>query len=539
MDALAAQEIFLFEGFRLDRRAGGLFRVDGSGIQVPVAIGSRALDLLVLLVRRHGDLVPKNEIMTAVWPRLTVADSNLPTQIWALRRVLDRERVQGSCIQTVAGRGYRFVAEVTPAAAEVRPESPWVSSAVATRQPIVAPRLSLVVLPFENFSVRRDQHHFADRITDDLTTDLSRFTGMRVTSRSTALTYRNKPVDAKQIGRELGVSYILEGSVRRSANHVRVNARLIDTRADVHLWAERFDCDSSEQFSIQNELTKRTAVGLYAELLRADASRATEHPDALGYILQGRVAQLKPMERDDYAEAISLFERALALDRHSAEAQGWLADALASRALDEMTDAAAADIARAAGLAMQAVAASPRSAFAHLAKGRVLSAQGRYKEAIPEYEAVGAINPSWPHPYGDLGECKLWTGSVEDTIPLVEQAIRICSGGSFSASWYLNLGRVHLVQSRTNDAIVWLEKACGAEPQLPSAHAWLASAYALNAESERAAAELAWARGLSRDGRYSSVTRLKAVGHFGVSQIRALLENTYFSGLRKAGMPDE
>ena len=191
MDALAAQEIFLFEGFRLDRRAGGLFRVDGSGIQVPVAIGSRALDLLVLLVRRHGDLVPKNEIMTTVWPRLAVADSNLPTQIWALRQVLDRERVQGSCIQTVAGRGYRFVAEVTPAAAEVGPASPWVSSAVATRQPIVAPRLSLVVLPFENFSVRPDQHHFADRITDDLTTDLSRFTGMRVTSRSTALTYRN------------------------------------------------------------------------------------------------------------------------------------------------------------------------------------------------------------------------------------------------------------------------------------------------------------------------------------------------------------
>jgi tetratricopeptide (TPR) repeat protein len=362
---------------------------------------------------------------------------------------------------------------------------------------------------------------------------------MRVTSRRTALTYRSKPVDAKQIGRELGVRYILEGSVQPSANHVRVNARLIDARSDTHLWAERFDYDPGDQLGMQNEITKRSAVGLYAELLRAEASEATEHPDALGCILQGRAAKLKPLERDDYADAISLFERALALDPHSAEAQGWLADSLASRALDEMADAAAADIVRATGLAAQAVAASPRSAFAHFARGRVLSAQGQYKEASPEYEAARAINPSWPHPYGHLGQCKFWTGSIEETIPLVEQAIRICSGGSFTASWYLDIGRVHLMQSHTNEAIGWFEKTRSAEPQLPSAHAWLAAAYALDGEIERAAVELAQARGLSRDGRYWSISRLKAAGHFGVPEVRALLEETYLAGLRKAGMPDE
>jgi tetratricopeptide (TPR) repeat protein len=217
-----------------------------------------------------------------------------------------------------------------------------------------------------------------------------------------------------------------------------------------------------------------------------------------------RAATLKPVGRGEYADAISLFERALAFDPHSSEAQGWLAENLAGRALDEMADAAAADIPRAAGLAAQAVAASPRSAFAHVAKGRVLSAQGRYGEAIPEYEAARAINPSWPHPYGWLGECKLWTGSMEDTIPLVEQAVRICSGGSFTASWDLDIARVHLMQSHTNEAIVWLEKARSAGPQLPSTHAWLAAASALNGEIGRAAAELAQARGLSRDGRYLS-----------------------------------
>ena len=133
------------------------------------------------------------------------------------------------------------MAEVTHPAAKVRPAAPWVSSTAAVRHHITAPPLSLVVLPFASLSDRPDQRYFADRITDDLTTDLSRFTGRRVVSRSTAYSYRNKPVDAKQIGRELGVRYLLEGSIDPSANHVRVDAQLIDAQTDTHLWGERFD----------------------------------------------------------------------------------------------------------------------------------------------------------------------------------------------------------------------------------------------------------------------------------------------------------
>ena len=162
MDALAADEIFLFEGFRLDRRAGGLLQADENGVWTPVAVGSRALDLLTLLVSRHGDLVSKDEIMAAVWPGMIIEDSNLPTQILTLRRVLDWGRSQGSCIQTVSGRGYRFVAEVTHAAAEARLAS--------IPQQLVAPRLSIVVLPFANLSNDPNQQYLADGITDDLTT---------------------------------------------------------------------------------------------------------------------------------------------------------------------------------------------------------------------------------------------------------------------------------------------------------------------------------------------------------------------------------
>src|ERR1700676_1775325 len=224
MDALSSTDISQFEGFRLDRRAGVLFRQDERGGFAPMAIGSRALDILGVLVERPGDLVSRAAIIEAVWPGTAVEDSNLNVQVAALRRILDHQRKKGSCIQTVPGGGYRFVPAVT-------------RSDAGPSEGIVPPppRLSIAVLPFTNLSDDREQQYFADGITDDVTTDLSRLAHMFVISRNTAFTYRNKPIDAKQIGRELGVRYVLEGSVRRSGNHLRVNAQLIDAESDAHL----------------------------------------------------------------------------------------------------------------------------------------------------------------------------------------------------------------------------------------------------------------------------------------------------------------
>src|SRR6267154_1348450 len=147
-----------------------------------------------------------------------------------------------------------------------------ISPAASTSQPRAAPRLSIVVLPFSNLSDDREQQYFADGITEDLTTDLSRLANMFVISRNTAFTYRNKPVDTKQIGRELGVRYVLEGSVRRSGDQVRINAQLIDAATDAHLWTERFDRDTGDLFALQNEITGRLARALNIELV-ADAGR--------------------------------------------------------------------------------------------------------------------------------------------------------------------------------------------------------------------------------------------------------------------------
>ena len=168
----------------------------------------------------------------------------------------------------------------------------------------------------------------------------------------------------------------------------------------------------------------------------------------------------------------------------------------------------------------------------------MLRAQNRCEEAIPEYETVIASNRNAVGALGNIGQCKFFTGSIEEVIPLVEQAIRLSPRDPYIDVWYLQIGRVHLLQSRTDEAILWLEKARSANPAHPPTHAFLASAYALKGESERAAAELAEARRLSGDDRYSSIAHLQAVGYFGVPKVRALFEATYFVGLRKAGMPE-
>src|SRR5271169_4961859 len=213
-----------------------------------------------------------------------------------------------------------------------------VSPTTLSSPPVAGPRLSIVVLPFTNLSDDREQQYFADGITEDLTTDLSRLENMFVISRNTAFTYRNKPIDTKQIGRELGVRYALEGSVRRSGNQLRVNAQLIDAAADAHLWAERFDSDTVDLFALQNEITSRIANALGVELIAAEAARPTEHPDALDYILRGRAAGLKPPSRENFAEMISLFEHALALDPQSFEGQSRLANVLTNRVSNGTSD---------------------------------------------------------------------------------------------------------------------------------------------------------------------------------------------------------
>jgi TolB-like protein len=501
----------------------------------PVALEPQVFDLLVYLVRNRGRVVSKDDLIHGVWGGRIVSDSALTTRLNAVRKAVDDSGAAQRVIRTMHRKGVRFIGEVSEGD---EPVMPFELTPPVTDPPI-APRLSIVVLPFANLSGDPEQQYFADGITGDLTSDLSRIPDMLVISRNTAFTYRGKPVDTKQIGRELGVRYVLEGDVQRSASRVRVTAQLIDAETDAHLWAERFDGDAGDLFAVQEEITNRIAVALDLELVDAAAARPIERPDSRDYILRGRAVRLRPPSRENRAEAIALFEQALALDPQSVVAQSWLAIALTARVLDQMSGTAASDIARAEGLAERALATSPRRPLARFAQGQVLRAQHRYDEAILEYGAAIALNRNWANAYSHLGWCKFMTGAIEELIPAQEQAIRLSPRDPQIALYYGRIGLVHLLQSRISEAILWLERARNAAPALPYVRSWLSSAYAINGNAERGIVELAEARRLVGDDRYSTIARLRAVESWGVPKVCALVEASYFVGLRKAGLPEE
>jgi adenylate cyclase len=408
----------------------------------------------------------------------------------------------------------------------------------ATPENPVAPRLSIVVLPFTNLSNDKDQQYLADGITEDLTTDLSRISHMFVISRNTAFTYKDKPINARQIGRELGVRYVLEGSVQRSGSRVRITAQLIEANTDVHLWAQRFDRDMGDLFALQNEITREIATALSSELIIAEAARPNEHPDALDYILRGRAVSRRGITPDNSTQAVALYERALALDPNSVEAKTVLAAALAGRVLAGMTNSRAADIAHAKELVEQVLATSPGSTLAHFAKGQLLRADGHCDEAIPEFERVISSNRNSSGAFFQLAVCKLLTGAIDETIPLEEQSIRLGPRDPDIFNRYLVIGQVHLLQSRTEEAINWLEKARSANSASAFPHSWLASAYAIKGDLGRARTELAEARRLLGGTGYTSIAAVRA-GNRAVPAIRDLYETTFYAGLRKAGLPEE
>ena len=253
---------------------------------------------------------------------------------------------------------------------------------------------------------------------------------------------------------------------------------------------------------------------------------------------------LRPRSRALLVEAISLFEHALTFDPQSSEAQSRLAQSLVERVQDKMTESAMADLARADRLISEALAASPRSAFAHVVMGRVLQAQTRWEEAVLEFETALALDGNLPAASHQLAQAKLITGSIEEVIPLERRAIRLSPRDPGIAWFNSTIATVHLLQSRTDEAIILLEKVRSAIPAAPGPRSRLAAAYALRGEFDRAASELAEVRNLAGGGQYSSLAHMKAAGYagstsWGIPTIRALFEATYFAGLRLAGMPEE
>jgi pentatricopeptide repeat protein len=338
--APSSADVCLFGEFRLDRRIGVLFRRDQRGVFAPLVMGSRALDILGVLVERPGELVSRAEIIAAVWPQTAVEDSNLDVQIAALRRVLDVGRTEGSCIHTIRGRGYRFTAPVTQVAADVATPSP-------SAGPALPDKPSLAVMPFQNMSRDPEQEYFADGMVEEIITALSRITWLFVIARNSSFTYKGQAVDVKRVGRELGVRYILEGAVRKAGGRVRISAQLIDATTGAHLWADRFDGPLEDIFELQDQVAVSVAGVIEPTLEAAETRRLADRPTndltALDFYLRA-LPDLDAFTKESYLRALDLLEQAigrdpdygpalvLAADCYSGlEVNGWTADPEAAR----------------------------------------------------------------------------------------------------------------------------------------------------------------------------------------------------------------
>ena len=281
-----------------------------------------------------------------------------------------------------------------------------------------APRLSMIVLPFANLSGDPAQDHFADGITEDITTDLSRIPDSFVIARNTAFTFKGKTVDAKQIGHELGVRYVLEGSVRRAGTRVRANAQLIDARNGAHLWAERFDCDRSDLMDVQDEIVGRIASGLGVQLIDAESKRAMRerptNPDAVDLKMQGWASLNRPPTQESLADARRLFERAIALDATAASALVGLACGLVRAVNSGFSRSLDADLARAHTLVGKALAIAPENARAHWVLGSILRSERKLEQAVAAFEAAITLDRNLVPAFGSLGDVVSFLGRPDE-----------------------------------------------------------------------------------------------------------------------------
>jgi TolB-like protein/class 3 adenylate cyclase len=342
------------------------------------------------------------------------------------------------------------------------------------------PHLSIVVLPFVNLAGDAEQNYFVDGVTESLTTDLSQMGGMLVIGRNTAFTYKNKQVDLKQIGRELNVRYVLEGSVQRSANRMRVNVQLIDAESGNHLWADRFDKPVADLFDMQDEIVARLANALNAQLIIAEARHAERapNPDSMDLYFRGMSAYNKGLTPDNLSEARKLFEHALTLDPRNVDAI--VGAALASIVLVGMhlTDDRAARLAAAEALAVKALSIAPENASGHLCLGVVYIYTNRAAQGIPELERALAIDRNLAAAHAFIGLAQNFVGRGEETAGHIESALRLSPRDAAVYLWRTFSGSAKVFLAKNEEAVGELRRAIEANRNFSAAHFYLAVALA-------------------------------------------------------------
>jgi TolB-like protein/class 3 adenylate cyclase/cytochrome c-type biogenesis protein CcmH/NrfG len=401
------------------------------------------------------------------------------------------------------------------------------------------PRLSIVVLPFANIGGGPEQEPFVDGVTESLTTDLSRMRGAFIIGRNTAFTYKGKAVDLKQIGRELNVRYVLEGSVQRGGDRMRVNVQLIDTETGNHLWAERFDKSLTDLFEMQDEIVARLAGSLNAELIAAEALRAEQvpNPDSMDLYFQGMAWYNKGWTPDNVTQARSFFDRALTVDPDNVEALvgSAIADALegASPFVADPTVAFGAAEAK----LTKALSSVPDHARGHMYLGFIDILTKRAARGIAECEHALALDRNLASAHSIIGYGKIYIGRAEETEAHIVEALRLSPRDTRAYLWMTNAGDAKNQLGSYEQAVAWFRQAIDANRNHPLTHFYLAAALAQIGRLDEARSAVK--AGLALNPTYA-ISRARAARSAMSDDPTFLAQlEPVFEGMRKAGVPEQ
>jgi adenylate cyclase len=414
---------------------------------------------------------------------------------------------------------------------------------------LLSPRASIMVLPFRNVSSIPGQDYFADAVTDDVTTDLSRLSDTVVISPGTAFTYKGKAVDPRQIGREFGVRYLLEGSIRKDGMQVQTNAQLVEARTAAHIWADRFDTELADLSELQDAITGRIASSLHIQLLQAEHRRAMAErpadPDAVDLRLHAMALIVAGPSPEHHLSARQFLEQSLQRDPQSAESWSQLAGLLVNDYLNDWNEAkqsqeAGKDLLRRAEKALaEALKIDPTVAAAHLADGFIRRAKGDHQGALDAFDREVQLDPNSARAYAQKANQLVMVGRPKEAPPLVLKAIALSPRDPYVGTFYWVIGRAYFVMQNYDDAILWLRKAVEVRPNVWYSRAYLLAAYAHLERHEQPEGRTALS---DYNGGFSGYT---------VQRIRELYEKelphtdpvmqasiqALYNGLQKAGVP--
>jgi len=496
----------------------------------PISVGPQVFDLLVFLVQHRDRVVSKEDLIENIWGGRIVSESTLTSHINAVRKAIGDSGEEQRLIRTFPRKGIRFVAAV-----QSKPSQDLTSNDIQ-KLPLTLPeKPSIAVLPFQNQSGDPEQEYFIDGIVEDIITALSRIRWLFVIARNSSFTFKDRALDVKQVGRELGVRYVLEGSVRRAGNRVRVTAQLIDASTGGHIWGDRFEGALADIFDLQDQITTRVIGAIAPQLEQAEIERAkrkpTESLDAYDYFLRG-MASFYQRNRESIAEALRLFYKAIELDPNFASAYATAAWCYHWRKINGWMIDSVQEIAETERLARRALELGQDDAVA-LARGAHALGYvvGDIDAAVIFIDRALVLNPNLATAYWASGWTRLWFGEVDTAINHLAQAMRLSPLDPYTVSMQAGMALGHFLAGRYDEASSWVEKALWEQENYVTVLRIAAASYAAAGRLEDARKAMARVRELQPALQVSNVKDW-------VPLRRPEDLEKVEDGLRKAGLPE-